>query len=175
MNRVPGVQVGRPKLALDQLWPPLGLLAAAKPELCSPHWRTELAFQEEGGLAPMFRAVLEGHTHNLATLCAYIDQDHGDPYVVLDFPRIKAGRCGLVTTRTTHLCGRAGAALPAQVDRAPGLLLAACAQHMQTPSGAPIQARRLQRGGCLVLIPPARGCAGTRATAPCCLQLPGAC
>ena len=166
------MQVGRPKLALDQLWPPLGLMAAAKPELCSPHWRTELAFQEEGGLAPMFRAVLEGQGYNLATLCAYIDQDHGDP---CDFPRIKAGRCGLATTRTTHLCGRAGTALSAQVDHASGLLLAACAQHMQAPSGVPIQACRLQRGGCLVRIRPARGCAGTRATAPCCLQLPGAC
>ena len=102
------MQVGRPKLALDQLWAPLELMTAAMPALCSPHWRTELAFQEEGGLAPMFRAVLEGRTHNLANLCVYIDKDRADPRVIPDFPRIKAGRCGLLTTRLARLSGRAG-------------------------------------------------------------------
>ena len=64
---------------------------AADPKFCSPTWRTDLAYKEEAGLAPMFRSMLRSnHFHELR---AFVSMDYTEGGTIPELPRIKTGRC----------------------------------------------------------------------------------
>ena len=69
------------------------MLETAAPEvkLCSPTWRTELAYKEEAGLAPMFRSLLD--VIHFPLLRNWVARDHKEGTPILETPRIKTGRC----------------------------------------------------------------------------------
>lgn len=76
----------------------LACIARVHPELAPSGWQTELAFKEEDGLAPMFRAVLDSNPHSTHAIRLFVDEyvEDGLPTGALPHPRISSGRYGCI-------------------------------------------------------------------------------
>ena len=89
LSSIVSPQVGKPKVPLEHLLAVLSKMAA-EAKLRSPTWRTELAYKEEAGLAPMFRSLLDFKTFYV--LSRFVGQDYPEAASMPKLPCIRSGR-----------------------------------------------------------------------------------